>query len=211
MSSLDLFLSQLSALHQHLCPKQVLGVRVSLYAAELFELGLPQRDKRLFAFVETDGCFTDGVSVASGCGVGHRTLRVMDYGKVAATFVDTKTNHAIRIRPQPHSRIRAMRYAPDAIDRWHAQLAAYQIMPTAELLIAQAVELTVSLKTILSQHGLRVVCASCGEDIINEREVRWEGKVYCRSCVGDGYYRTIGSNVMPETGHLTLSPTSHPA
>jgi formylmethanofuran dehydrogenase subunit E len=50
---------------------------------------LPQNDKRLFAFVETDGCFYDGVAVASGCWVGHRTLRLMDYRKVAVTIVDT--------------------------------------------------------------------------------------------------------------------------
>ena len=51
---------------------------------------LPQTDKRLYTFVETDGCFADGVMVATGCSLGHRTLRLIDYGKVAATFVDTR-------------------------------------------------------------------------------------------------------------------------
>jgi len=46
-------LAQTSARHKHLCPRQVLGVRMGLYAAELFPIELPQRDKRLLALVET--------------------------------------------------------------------------------------------------------------------------------------------------------------
>jgi formylmethanofuran dehydrogenase subunit E len=61
---------------------------------------LPQNDKRLFAFVETDGCFCDGVAVASGCWVGHRTLRLMDYGKVPVTIVDTACARSAFILPR---------------------------------------------------------------------------------------------------------------
>jgi len=188
MRNLESFFDQLSVMHDHLCPKQVLGIRFGMYAAEWLDLNLPQTDKRLFAFVETDGCFTDGVAAATGCWVGHRTMRVMDYGKVAATFVDTFTERAIRISPTRESRLRATRYAPAAPDRWHAQLLAYKIMPTEELLLAQRVTLNVSLAAIISRHGMRVVCERCGEDIINAREVRRAGKILCRACAGDAYY-----------------------
>ena len=174
--------------HDYLCPRQVLGVRMGMYVAELFQLDLPQSDKRLYAFVETDGCLIDGIVAATGCAVGHRTMRVMDYGKSAATLVDTQTDRAIRITPARESRTRAAVYAPDAPDRWHAQLAAYQVMPADELFVAHAVTLTVSLKQIISQHGHRVVCQECGEDIINEREVRVEGQILCRACVEGAYY-----------------------
>jgi len=186
--NLHKFLDQLSTMHNRLCPKQVLGLRIGLLAADLFRLALPQSDKRLFAFVETDGCFVDGVSVSTGCWVGHRTLRVMDYGKVAATFVDTETGSAIRIRPKVQSRVRASSYSPDTPDRWHAQLTAYQVMPAEELLQAQVVTLNLSLQAIISRHGLRLVCARCGEDIINEREVQQDGLTLCRTCVGESYY-----------------------
>ncbi len=174
--------------HNHLCPRQVLGVRMGLYAAELLELAVPQTDKRLYTIIETDGCFVDGVSVATGCWVGNRTLRVIDYGKSAATFVHTVTERAIRITSHPESRTRAADYAPQAPDRWHAQLAAYQIMPCSELLVARDVALTLSLKEIISRHGMRVVCDDCGEDIINQREVRRNGQILCRACAGDTYY-----------------------
>jgi formylmethanofuran dehydrogenase subunit E len=193
MSNLQTLLAQSAARHHdHLCPRQVLGVRMGMYAAELFHLDLPQSDKRLFTFVETDGCLIDGLAVATGCWVGNRTMRVMDYGKSAATFVDTLTERAIRIAPTRDSRSRALQYARHAPDRWHAQLGAYQIMPNEELLSAQAVTLTVSLAKIISTHGHRVVCEQCGEDIINEREVRADGEILCCACALGAYYSTNG-------------------
>jgi formylmethanofuran dehydrogenase subunit E len=191
--------------HNHLCPRQVLGVRIGMFAAELFALDLPQADKRLYAFVETDGCLVDGIAVVTGCSIGRRTMRVIDYGKSAATFVDTVTERTIRITPTRESRTRAIEYAPNAPDRWHAQLAAYQIMPAAVLLCAQAVTLTLSFKQIISQHGLRVVCEQCGEDIINEREVKVDGEILCRACAVGAYYeRTTypgrwAENAQPQT------------
>ncbi len=188
MADIESYLVRLNTFHRHLCPKQVLGVRTGIYAGALLGIALPQSDKRLFAFVETDGCFADGVVVATGCAAGHRTLLHMDYGKVAATFVDTQSGRAVRIWPSGEARARARQYAPDAPDAWHAQLAAYQRMPVNEILNACAVRLTVSLEALISQPGLRVNCERCGEDIINGREVAQDGLTLCRACAGERYF-----------------------
>lgn len=188
MSQLEHFLEQSSAMHKHLCPRQVLGARIGIYAAELFQTEFPQANKRFHAFLETDGCFADGVSVATGCWLGHRTVRLMDYGKVAAVIVDTQNERAIRFWPHPQVRSHALNYAPDATTHWHAQLAAYQIMPTEELLCAAPVKLTVSLVSLISRPGIRVNCEQCGEEILNEREVIVGERVLCRSCAGNSYY-----------------------
>ncbi len=133
MQNLQTLLNASTERHHHqLCQRQVLGMRMGMYAAELFGLDLPQVDKRLFGFVETDGCLIDGLAVATGCWVGNRTMRVMAYGKGAATFGDTQAKQAIRISPSAESRTRALEYAPTAPDRWHAQLAAYQVMPAKD-------------------------------------------------------------------------------
>jgi formylmethanofuran dehydrogenase subunit E len=184
-------LDRAAALHHHLCPRQVLGVRAGMHAAGLFNLPLPQTGKRLFAFVETDGCFADGVSAATGCWLGRRTMRLVDYGKVAATFVDTATGRAFRVFPSPSARDAALQYAPDEPDAWHAQLAAYRVMPAPELLRVEEVRLTVSMPEIISRPGLRVACQACGEEIMNAREVLAEGRTLCRRCSGrDSYYET---------------------
>lgn len=174
--------------HDRLCPRQVLGVRMGLYAAVLLGLDLPQSDKRLFALVETDGCLTDGIAVATGCWWGSRTMRLIDYGKTAATFIDTQTGRAIRIAPCQAARERSAIYAPDAPDSWHAQLAAYQVMPFEALLEAREVDLTISLQAIISAPGLREVCDRCGEEILNERYVRQGENLLCRACAEGAYY-----------------------
>lgn len=188
MPTLKDLLEQTAAMHRHLCPRQVLGVRMGLYAGELLGLPVPQADKRLYTIVETDGCAADGVSVAVNCWVGRRTLRIEDYGKVAATFVDTQTGTAIRLVPRSGVRQRALDYAPEARNRWEGQLVGYQRMPAAELFDVREVVLRTPIERIISRPGRKALCALCGEEIMNEREVVREGLVVCRACAGESYY-----------------------
>jgi formylmethanofuran dehydrogenase subunit E len=184
-------LAQSAAQHDHLCPRQVLGARMGLLGARLLGVEQPNSAKRLLTFVETDGCAADGLSAATGCTVGHRTLRVIDFGKVAATFVDTHTGEAIRIAPSRAARELASQYAPRARSRWQAQLEAYQVIPDEELLRVQHVELSLSLEKLLSKPGYRVTCQVCGEEILNEREVLRDGAIVCATCAGAGYYKIV--------------------
>jgi len=180
-------------LHRHLCPRQVLGVRMGLLAGEALDLDLPQspRSKRLLTIVETDGCAADGIAVATNCWVGQRTLRVEDYGKVAATFVDTQTQRALRIVPRGEARRLARTYAPEARNRWEAMLLGYQAMPWDELFSVQPVQLSIPVEKLVSQAGCKAQCELCDEEIINEREVYVAGSVLCRSCAGESYYQVL--------------------
>lgn len=177
-----------SQLHQHLCPKQVLGVRMGLLAGKVFHLELPQKDKRLLTIMETDGCASDGIAVATNCWVGKRTLRIEDYGKVAATCVDTLTGRAVRIRPAPAARELASQYAPQAHTQWEAYLLGYQIMPDEELLVFTPVALKTPVDKIISHPESKAICQQCGEEIINERELLVDGRILCRACAGFAYY-----------------------
>jgi formylmethanofuran dehydrogenase subunit E len=186
---LKVMLEHTAAMHKHLCPRQVLGVRMGLYAAELLGLAMPQTDKRVLAFVESDGCFADGLSAATGCTLGHRTMRLFDYGKVAATLVDSKTGRAIRIAPRADSRQRAAEAAPEAANRWKGQLEAYQKIPTKLLFEATDVALNVDVAALVGKPGVRVSCARCKEEILNQREVVCDGETLCMSCAGESYWR----------------------
>lgn len=188
MPSLNDLLQASSEMHRHLCPRQVLGVRMGLLAGRELGLALPQSDKRVLTIVETDGCFADGVSVATGCWVGRRTLRVEDLGKAAATFVDMQTGRAFRIAPRTQARAAARSHAPEARNKWEAQLLGYQRMSDLELLAIQPVRLKISIERLVSRPGHRVVCQACGEDIINEREIVHEDTLLCRACLGRAYY-----------------------
>lgn len=178
-----------AARHSHLCPRQVLGVRIGLAGAAALQAEVPQSDKRLLVILETDGCFADGIEAATGCSVGHRTLRVEDYGKVAATFIDTHRELAVRVAPRLDVRKKAAIYQPDEKRRYYAQLEAYQVMPDEELLSIRHVRLLTAVKDLVSRPGVRVNCTLCGEEIINQREVIRFGMTLCLPCAGSSYYQ----------------------
>jgi formylmethanofuran dehydrogenase subunit E len=176
--------------HSHLCPRQVLGVRMGLCGMKVLGFDTPPAGKRMLVISETDGCFVDGLSAATDCTVGHRTLRVEDYGKPAAVFADVETRHVFRVAPVADIRQRACAGIEDEALRYQAQLRAYQIMTDGEMFNVTKVRLVASIASIISRPGLRVVCDLCGEEIMNEREVRQNGMTLCRSCAGDSYYMT---------------------
>src|SRR5690606_35493726 len=118
------FLEISSRDHKHLCPRQILGVRSGLKGMQTLDFDISLRHKHLLVISETDGCFIDGVIAVTSCTVGHRTLRIEDYGKIASTFIDTKTNQAFRISPSLDVREKALIYAPEEKRRYFAQLQA---------------------------------------------------------------------------------------
>lgn len=81
---------QAGRFHGHVCGGISTGVRMTM--AGLRRLGLTDprgRDrKRLLIFVEMDRCATDAIMTATGCSPGKRSLKILDHGKMAATFVD---------------------------------------------------------------------------------------------------------------------------
>lgn len=174
--------------HSHLCPRQILGVRLGLAGMNTLGFNEPPPEKRLIVITETDGCFVDGLSAATKCTVGHRTLRVEDYGKAAAIFADVYSGRVIRVAPKPDIRHIACLYVPEEDLSYKAQMQAYQIMPDSEMFSFMEVHLRTSIESIISRPGLRVNCTNCGEEIMNEREIYKDGQPFCRTCAGDSFY-----------------------
>lgn len=190
---LDAILAVSVARHDHLCPRQILGARLGLAGMAALGIQTGKIDKRTLIIAETDGCFIDGLEAATGASVGHRTLRIEDYGKIGATFIDVRTGRAVRLAPLPDIRARAAHLIPNARSRYHAQHDAYQIMPDDEMFSVSAVELTTPVQTLISRPGVRVNCDLCGEEIINQREVHRDQLTLCRACAGGGYFHTAST------------------
>ncbi len=188
MHTLDLILTESAKRHKHLCPRQVLGARMGLFAAELLGIELPRRDKRMLVISETDGCAVGGLIAATGCRVGSRTLLILDFGKVSATFTDTCSEETFRIVPRREVRSLAADHMPSARNKWEAMLFGYQKMSASELFVVQHVQLDMPLSQIISRPGRKTICEICEEEIMNEREVLNDSIVLCRACAGEGYY-----------------------
>jgi formylmethanofuran dehydrogenase subunit E len=203
--ALEELLQECALRHGRLCPRQVLGVRMGLAGAQLVGLEAPRTDKLLLVIMETDGCFASGIEVATGCTVGHRTLRVEDYGKVAATFIHAKTGQAVRLSLRPGIREQARSLASPEKPRYFTQLEGYKIMPAEDLFVYRSVELVVPVRDIIGRPGVRVNCDYCGEEIINQREIRQGGLVVCAACARRAYYEDIESasvDLLEVTGRM---------
>ena len=129
MAGIPELLQTSASRHDHLCPRQVLGVRMGLAGLDALGLTAPTTKSDALIIVETDGCFVDGIEVSTGVTVGHRSLRVVDLGKIAATFVGVATGKAVRLAPREGVRALASTYAPEATERYAAQLQGYAVMP----------------------------------------------------------------------------------
>lgn len=186
MRPFDELLTEAVAFHGHLCPGQVLGVRMAVAGCRALQIDEPKAmGKGLVIFVEIDRCATDAIQAVTGCSLGKRTLKHMDYGKMAATFVRVATGEAVRVVARDDARERASAYASGVADPRKAQAEAYRVMPEAELLSLTPVVIRPGW---LDRNRVRVFCQLCGEGVNYGLEVVTDGLTLCRSCFAGGYY-----------------------
>jgi formylmethanofuran dehydrogenase subunit E len=194
VKSLDEYLRDAEQAHGHLCAGQVLGVRMAMLGLHKLGIDDPRSKedrKRLVTFVEIDRCATDAVAVVTGCRLGKRALKFRDWGKVAATFVDVQTGRAVRVAAKESSKALARTLHPELADKNQQQMLAYRELSDDDLFTSQWVKVELPPEEFPGYKGERVVCDSCGEGINFRREVRRDGKVLCRSCAGESYYKRL--------------------
>lgn len=189
MKTLEEYLKLAEAAHGHLCAGQVLGVRLAMRGMR--ELGIedPVKErKRLVTYVEIDRCVTDAVALVANCRLGKRSLKFLDWGKVAATFVDLNSGRAVRVAAKESSKQRAREMFPE-MEKDAGQQKAYAVLPDDELFVTVWCTVPVPPEDLPGFKGPRVVCAACAEGINFKREVVVDGRTLCRACAGQRYYR----------------------
>jgi len=195
MKSLEEYLALAAQSHGHKCPGQVLGVRMAIVGLKGLGIDDPVKHRqRLLTFVEIDRCATDAVSLVTGCRLGRRSLKYLDFGKVAATFVDLETQRAVRVVARDDARLKARGMFPELSDPHQQQFAAYKVMDDADLFTLQAVRVKLKPEDLPGRPRARVTCEECGEGVNDGRERRVDGRVLCRSCAGESYYEPVTSD-----------------
>jgi formylmethanofuran dehydrogenase subunit E len=193
MKTLSEYLKEAEIAHGHLCAGQVLGVRMAMFG--LAKLGIDDPEgkdrKRIVTFVEIDRCATDAIMVVTGCRLGKRALKFRDWGKMAATFIDLGTGRAVRVAATESSKALAKTMHPELASKNQQQMLAYQEMDDQQLFDFQWVKVELPEEEFPGYKGERIVCAECGEGISYRREVQREGKILCRACAGERYWRSI--------------------
>lgn len=198
---LDALLQDAAVAHGHLCAGQVLGVRMAMHGCALLGIEEPRgRDrKRLVTFVEIDRCATDAIGVVTGCRLGKRALKLVDWGKMAATFVDlqrvvdTDVYGGVRLAARESSRELARLRFPDVADKNQQQMRAYRELSDDELFQVEWVQVPLPANEFPGFKGARVACEMCGEGINYKREVMVDGRLLCGGCaaVEQRYYSVV--------------------
>ncbi len=179
MSDFDIYLKKAGDFHGHVCAGIALGTRISLAAMKALGMKPGVKNKSLIVYTEIDRCMTDAVQTVTGCSLGHRSLKHVDYGKFAATFVNLDTGKAVRGTVLEHFS------NEDTIEKTLEKLAR---TPDSELVTLQEVTVKIPKADLPGSPIDTAVCSSCGEKIMDGREVRKGSKVLCRGCAHGYYY-----------------------
>jgi len=189
--SFEALLTSSAAAHGHLCPGQVVGVRMALLGCRLIGLKCPcgpEELAKLIVYVEMDRCTADAVAHVTGVKLGRRSLKYRDYGIMAATFLNLGTGQAFRVISREEARELAGTYAPEVPDGITRQIAAYKRMPEHILFRVQKVRLKINDLDLPGPTRRKATCEKCGQVVRDGRERVVEGRVLCRICAEGAYF-----------------------
>jgi formylmethanofuran dehydrogenase subunit E len=193
-TSFDELLAESTRIHGHICAGQVIGVRMAMIGLREIGIADPRGTERksLYVLVEIDRCATDAIQSVTGCSLGKRSLKWLDHGVMAATFVNLGTGKAVRITAREESRELAKKYSPEVEGKYKQQLEAYRVMPEEELFTIQPVSLTIPACDLPGRPTQRVQCQDCGDWVQDCREVVRDGRTLCKGCALGRYYHPLG-------------------
>jgi formylmethanofuran dehydrogenase subunit E len=208
MKPFEDLLAASAAAHGHLCPGQVVGVRMAMLGCRLIGLDDPtshDQIKKLIVYVEMDRCAGDAVAHVTGAKLGRRSLKFLDYGIMAAAFVNLKTNKAFRVISTEEARDLACQYVPDISEKYKQQLEAYKRMPDSVLFRVQQVEVVLSEFDLPGPTRRKISCSRCGQVVRDHREIVQNGDALCKPCAHGAYFKDPKEITWPDMNWAPLS------
>ena len=135
-----------------------------------------------------DRCTADAVAHVTGVKLGRRSLKFMDYGIMAATFVNLETEKAFRVVSTEEARDLAPYFAPETSGKHAQQLEAYKRMPDNVLFRVHQVKVALNEYDMPGPTRFKVACVQCGQIVRDHREVLKDGLPYCKPCAEKAYF-----------------------
>ena len=165
--------------HGHLCLGQVLGLRLALKGMEL--IGTHDR-RKMIVFVENDRCIADAIQIVTGARIGRRSVKLVTYGKMAATFVNAESGEAHRVN---------VRHVDPSARHDKEALRHTLAAPESELLAWRRVAVSLKPEDLPGRPRRTANCVRCGEKVFDGREVEGAAGPLCRPCAHGAYYTIV--------------------
>ena len=193
MQSFQELLDVSTKIHGHICAGQVIGVRMALLALSLLGIEDPKGvdRKKLYVFVEIDRCATDAIQSVTGCSLGKRSMKFVDHGVMAATFVNLESGKAFRITAREEARELSKKYCAEIENKYARQLEAYKVMPENELFKVEEVLATIPPENMPGRPSRRVQCEKCGDWVQDSRDELVDNHIFCKKCAFGSYYSPV--------------------
>ncbi len=182
MSDWQAYLEKADAYHGHICSGQILGIRMALLGLGLLDLRPGDNLRDLVLFLESDRCVADALYVVTGVTLGRRRVKILNYGKTAASFLDLKTGKAFRVWVKSSER------PPHEAD----QVAFWDVRDDRDIFAWQEVAISLPDSELPGPPVSVVPCAVCGEDVLDRKEVIQHGRPMCLACAAGAYYTPAG-------------------
>ncbi len=207
MQDLETLLEGAAKAHGHICPGQVVGVRMAMLGCRLIGLTDPssrEQIKKIIVYVEMDRCATDAIAHVTGVKLGRRSLKFIDNGIMAATFVNLSTGKAFRIVSTETARELAPALMPHIDNPRRQQLEAYKIMDDQDLFDVTEVKVSVPASDFPGPTRFKAVCENCGQVVRDKREILKNNKILCRPCALGSYFEPVKGKTHGQKQHHTL-------
>lgn len=192
MEPIDDLLDQHQRTHGNLCPGTLLALRMVVLGCAEVAIEDPRGADRnkMVVWVEIDRWLAAAVEAVTGARLGKRTLKFLDYGKLAATFLNVESGKAVRIVALESSRRLADQRHPEIESKYARQMQTYREAAEEELFAVIPVEVHLGENDAPGHPHSRVICSKCAEEVNDGREVNAnDGAVLCRPCAFDGLSR----------------------
>lgn len=214
MEPINDLLEQHERTYGNLCPGTLLALRMAVLGCALVGVEDPRGVDRnkLVVWVEIDRWLTDAVEAVTGARLGKRNLKFLDYGKLAATFLNRETGKAVRIVALESSRRLADLCHPELEGKYERQMQTYREAAEEELFGVTDVEVQVRAKDLPGHPRSRMICHKCGEGVNDGREISLPDNItLCRSCIYGTYYQPHNSADIKRYGRVTVAASARGA
>jgi formylmethanofuran dehydrogenase subunit E len=167
--------------HGGICRGIATGTRMTMSGLRRIDISDPKGAdrKKLMVFVEIDRCATDAIMALTGCRPGKRTMKILDYGKMAATFINLESGKSVRVVTRSNRKITdgdpvGMPYHNEALEK--------------EMFLICDVEVQLLPEDMPGKPLRNVICTSCGETVLDGREIKHQGESLCKPCFAQSDY-----------------------
>jgi len=155
---------------------QTLGVRLALKGMELIGTSNP---RQMIVLIENDRCIADAIQIVTGTRIGRRSAKLVDLGRMAATFINADTGLSYRVN---------VRHVDPEAKHGEAASRSVLSVPDVELLSWRRVKVELRPEELPGRPKRTVECACCGEKVFDGKDVESLDGPLCRSCADGSYY-----------------------